>query len=221
MYEDAGLSGAKGRDQRPGLDALLKAVTRREVDLVAAWSVDRLGRSLTDLLGLLTELHAKGVDLYLHQQGLDTSTPSGRAMFQMMGVFAEFERAMIRERVMAGLARAGRKAPSSAGGGSRMPTRRRPRPSGRRWLPRRASGGSPVSLGWAWARCCASATRARKEPQGRSSRGGANGRQRCGLPLLRVPKGGKAVLGQSRLGFQIFLSNLFASTRCQPVGATH
>lgn len=106
VYEDAGLSGAKGRDQRPGLDALLKAVTRREVDLVAAWSVDRLGRSLTDLLGLLSELHAKGVDLYLHQQGLDTSTPSGRAMFQMMGVFAEFERAMIRERVMAGLARA-------------------------------------------------------------------------------------------------------------------
>ena len=106
VYEDAGLSGAKDRYQRPGLDALLKAVTRREVDLVAAWSVDRLGRSLTDLLGLLTELHAKGVDLYLHQQGLDTSTPSGRAMFQMMGVFAEFERAMIRERVMAGLARA-------------------------------------------------------------------------------------------------------------------
>ena len=55
---------------------------------------------------MLQELHAKGVDLYLHQQGLDTSTPSGRAMFQMMGVFAEFERAMIRERVMAGLARA-------------------------------------------------------------------------------------------------------------------
>ena len=106
VYEDAGLSGAKGRDQRPGLDALLKAVTRREVDLVAAWSVDRLGRSLTDLLGFLTELHAKGVDLYLHQQGLDTSTPAGRAMFQMLGVFAEFERAMIRERVNAGLARA-------------------------------------------------------------------------------------------------------------------
>ena len=74
--------------------------------MVAAWSVDRLGRSLTDLLGVLQELHAKGVDLYLHQQGLDTSTPSGRAMFQMLGVFAEFERSMIRERVMAGLARA-------------------------------------------------------------------------------------------------------------------
>jgi DNA invertase Pin-like site-specific DNA recombinase len=61
---------------------------------------------LTDLLDFLRELHAKGVDLFLHQQGLDTSTPSGRAMFQMMGVFAEFERAMIRVRVLAGLARA-------------------------------------------------------------------------------------------------------------------
>ena len=74
--------------------------------MVAAWSVDRLGRSLIDLVGILQEFHAKDVDLYLHQQGIDTSTPSGRAMFQMLGVFAEFERAMIRERVMAGLARA-------------------------------------------------------------------------------------------------------------------
>jgi DNA invertase Pin-like site-specific DNA recombinase len=106
IFEDAGISGAKDRNQRPALDALLKAVARREVDMVAAWSVDRLGRSLMDLLVLLRELHAKGVDLFLHQQGLDTSSPSGRAMFQMMGVFAEFERAMIRERVLAGLARA-------------------------------------------------------------------------------------------------------------------
>jgi DNA invertase Pin-like site-specific DNA recombinase len=106
VFEDAGLSGAKGRNGRPGLDALMKAVTRREIDMVAAWSVDRLGRSLTDLLEFLKELHAKGVDLFLHQQGLDTSTPSGRAMFQMLGVFAEFERAMIRERVLVGLARA-------------------------------------------------------------------------------------------------------------------
>jgi DNA invertase Pin-like site-specific DNA recombinase len=74
--------------------------------MVLAWSVDRLGRSLTGLLELLTELHAKHVDLYLHQQGLDTSTPSGKAMFQMMGVFAEFERSMIRERVLAGMSRA-------------------------------------------------------------------------------------------------------------------
>ena len=97
VFEDAGISGAKSRKDRPALDALLKAVARREIDMVAAWSVDRLGRSLTDLLDLLRDLHAKDVDLFLHQQGLDTSTPSGRAMFQMMGVFAEFERAMIRD----------------------------------------------------------------------------------------------------------------------------
>jgi DNA invertase Pin-like site-specific DNA recombinase len=93
-YEDAGISGAKGRDERPGFDRLMVAVARREIEMVAAWSVDRLGRSLTDLLAFLTDLHAKGVDLFLHLQGLDTSTPSGRAMFQMLGVFAEFERAM-------------------------------------------------------------------------------------------------------------------------------
>jgi DNA invertase Pin-like site-specific DNA recombinase len=106
VYEDAGISGAKGRDRRPGLDAMLKAVNAREFDMVAAWSVDRLGRSLTDLLGILQSLHDKGVDLFLHQQGLDTSTTAGKAMFQMLGVFAEFERGIIRERVNAGLARA-------------------------------------------------------------------------------------------------------------------
>lgn len=106
VFEDAGISGAKGRDHRPGFDALLKAVARREVDMVAAWSVDRLGRSLQDLVGFLSDLQAKACDLYLHQQALDTSTPSGRAMFQMLGVFSEFERGMIRERVNAGLARA-------------------------------------------------------------------------------------------------------------------
>ena len=106
VFKDQGISGAKGRDERPGLDKLMQAVARKEIDLVAAWSVDRLGRSLLDLVGLLQELHAKHVDLYLHQQGIDTTTPSGKAMFQMMGVFAEFERSMIHERVMAGLARA-------------------------------------------------------------------------------------------------------------------
>ena len=105
-FTDNGISGAKGRELRPGLDKLLRAVARREVEVVAAWSVDRLGRSLQDLLGFLGELHGKNVDLYLHQQGLDTSTPAGKALFQMMGVFAEFERAMIRERVRAGLERA-------------------------------------------------------------------------------------------------------------------
>jgi DNA invertase Pin-like site-specific DNA recombinase len=106
VYEDAGISGAKGRDKRPGLDAMMKAVNAKEFDMVAAWSVDRLGRSLTDLLGILQGLHDKGVDLFLHQQGLDTSTTAGRAMYQMLGVFAEFERGIIRERINAGLARA-------------------------------------------------------------------------------------------------------------------
>ena len=108
VFEDNGISGAKGREKRPGLDALLKGVARKEFDIVAAWSVDRLGRSLQDLIGILGELHAKGIDLYLHQQGIDTTTPAGKALFQMMGVFAEFERAMIVERVRAGLARAKR-----------------------------------------------------------------------------------------------------------------
>jgi DNA invertase Pin-like site-specific DNA recombinase len=105
-FTDAGISGTKGRDKRPGYDRLCKGIARREFDLVAAWSVDRLGRSLQELVAFLGELHGKGVDLYLHQQGIDTSTPAGKAMFQMMGVFAEFERAMIVERVKAGLARA-------------------------------------------------------------------------------------------------------------------
>ncbi len=105
-FEDRGISGTKGRDQRPAYDAMLKAVTRREVDMVVAWSVDRLGRSMQELTAFLAELHGRGADLYLHQQALDTTTPSGKAMFGMMAVFAEFERAMIVERVNAGLARA-------------------------------------------------------------------------------------------------------------------
>jgi DNA invertase Pin-like site-specific DNA recombinase len=106
VFTDAGFSGAKGRDKRPGYDRLCRGVARREFDQVASWSVDRLGRSLQHLVAFLDELHAKGVDLYLHQQGLDTSTPAGKAMFQMLGVFSEFERAMIVERVKAGLSRA-------------------------------------------------------------------------------------------------------------------
>jgi DNA invertase Pin-like site-specific DNA recombinase len=106
LYEDAGISGAKGREKRPAFDRLLKDATARKLNMVAAWSVDRLGRSLQDLVDFLTDLRALGCDLYLHQQALDTSTPSGRAMFQMCGVFAEFERSMIRERVNAGFARA-------------------------------------------------------------------------------------------------------------------
>src|SRR3954454_4592844 len=105
-FVDQGISGAKGRDKRPALDSMLKAVIRGEVDVVAAWSVDRLGRSLQDLVGVLNDIRTREVDLYLHQQGLDTATPSGRAMYQMLGVFAEFERAIIVERINAGLAHA-------------------------------------------------------------------------------------------------------------------
>lgn len=107
-YADEGISGTKGREGRPEFDKLLKAIARREVDMVAAWSVDRLGRSLRDLVSFLSEMQAKGVDLFLLRQGLDTSTPSGRAMFQMLGVFSEFEAAMIKDRVRAGVARARR-----------------------------------------------------------------------------------------------------------------
>lgn len=105
IYQDT-MSGAKGRGERPQYDRMLKDATRREFDIVAAWSVDRLGRSLQDLLGFLNELHKLGIDLYLHQQALDTATPAGRAMFAMCGVFAEFERSLIRERVIAGQVRA-------------------------------------------------------------------------------------------------------------------
>ena len=104
-YSDEGISGAKGRDRRPGLDAMLKAITRKEFDMVAAWSVCRLGRSLQHLISLLGDLNSKNVDLYLHVQALDTSTPSGRAMFQLLGVFSEYERAMVSERVKSSLAR--------------------------------------------------------------------------------------------------------------------
>ena len=103
VHTDEGISGAKRRDQRPGYDALLKGVARREFDLIAAWSVCRLGRSLQDLVGFLGEVQNRQVGLYLHVQGLDTTTPAGRALFGMLGVFSEFERAMIRDRVRAGL----------------------------------------------------------------------------------------------------------------------
>ena len=103
VYTDV-ISGAKSK--RPALDKLMKAVMRREVDVVCAWDVSRLGRSLQHLTMLLNDIHAKDVDLYLHQQGIDTTTPSGKAMFGMLSVFAEFERQMISERVLLGLSRA-------------------------------------------------------------------------------------------------------------------
>jgi DNA invertase Pin-like site-specific DNA recombinase len=106
VYRDNGVSGAKSRAERPAFDALCKDAARRRFDMVMAWSVDRLGRSLQDLVTFLSEIHAFGIDLFLHQQGIDTTTPAGKALFQMMGVFAEFERAIIRERVKSGLERA-------------------------------------------------------------------------------------------------------------------
>jgi DNA invertase Pin-like site-specific DNA recombinase len=103
VYSDAGISGAKGRDKRPGLDALLKDASRRKFDVVMAWALDRLGRSLIDLLGTIAHLEAAGVDLYLDQQSIDTTTPMGKLLFQITGAFAEFERNMIKQRIHAGL----------------------------------------------------------------------------------------------------------------------
>jgi DNA invertase Pin-like site-specific DNA recombinase len=105
-YHDAGISGSKGREERPGLDEMLKDAQRRRFDVVMAWAIDRLGRSLIDLLGTIQTLEACSVDLYLDQQAIDTTTPAGKLMFQITGAFAEFERSMIRQRVRAGLKRA-------------------------------------------------------------------------------------------------------------------
>ncbi len=108
-FLDEGISGAKGRDKRPGFDNLLKGVARKDFDLIATFSVCRIGRSLPDLIHFLGDIQAKGVDLYIHTQGLDTSTPSGAMMFQMLSVFSSYERAMIRERILSGLRRTTKK----------------------------------------------------------------------------------------------------------------
>jgi DNA invertase Pin-like site-specific DNA recombinase len=105
-YDDNGVSGAKGRDQRPGLDAMLTDATRGRFNVVMVWAMDRLGRSLADLIDTLRVLEAANVDLYLDQQAIDTTTPAGRMFFHVTGAFAEFERDMIRSRVNAGLTRA-------------------------------------------------------------------------------------------------------------------
>ena len=105
-FVDSGISGSKGRDQRPEFDALIKGAVRKDFDSVMVWAVDRLGRSLQDLVAFLNELHSVGCDLYIHQSGIDTQTPAGKMMFQMCGVFAEFERGMIQQRVKLGQERA-------------------------------------------------------------------------------------------------------------------
>ena len=105
-FSDEGISGSKGRDKRAGFDRLIKGAVKKDFDMILVWSVDRLGRSLQDLVSFLNEIHSVDCDLYIHQSGIDTSTPAGKMMFQMCGVFAEFERGMIRERVLAGQSRA-------------------------------------------------------------------------------------------------------------------
>ena len=103
------MSGAKGRKDREGFDRLIKGSVKKEWDSILVWDVSRLGRSLKDLVSFLDEINSVGCDLYIHQSGLHTSTPSGKMMFQMIGVFAEFERSMISERVKLGLARTDKK----------------------------------------------------------------------------------------------------------------
>ena len=106
VFKDEGISGSFGRGVRSQYDAMLKRGVQAQHDVVMAWDVSRLSRSLADLVTTLDELHACGIDLYLHQQAIDTTTPAGKAMFQMCGVFAEFERGILSERVKAGLNRA-------------------------------------------------------------------------------------------------------------------
>jgi Resolvase, N terminal domain len=118
-YRDAGISGAKGRDKRPGLDAMLKDANRRKFDVVMARAIDRLGRSLIDLLGTIEHLQEVGVDIYLDQQQIDTTTPTGKLLFQITGAFAEFERSMIRQRIRAGLASSRPSWPATASSSAR------------------------------------------------------------------------------------------------------
>jgi len=106
VYEDAASDAAKNCGKRPALQRLLKDATRRRFDVVAAWSVERLGRNLHELVAFLATIHRFGMDLYLHRQGIDTSTPAGGAIFQTLDMFAEFERTAAGDRVKAGLARA-------------------------------------------------------------------------------------------------------------------
>ncbi len=106
VYNDAGISGAKSRKDRPGLDKMLRDASKGEFNVVMAWAIDRIGRSLLDLLTTIQHLEACGADLYLDQQAIDTTTPMGKLLYQVCGAFAEFERAMIQQRIHAGLTRA-------------------------------------------------------------------------------------------------------------------
>lgn len=103
---DEGISGAKGREEREGFNELIKGSIKNEWDIILCFDVSRLGRSLKDLVSFLEDIQSARCDLYIHNSGIDTSTPSGKMMFQMLSVFSEFERSIIRERVIAGQQRA-------------------------------------------------------------------------------------------------------------------
>ena len=105
-FIDNGISGAKSRKDRPALDEMMKLATQRKFEVVMCWSIDRLGRSLQHLVEILNELQAMKIDLFFMQQGMDTTTPSGRMIFSVFGAIGEFERNLIRERVIAGQQRA-------------------------------------------------------------------------------------------------------------------
>jgi DNA invertase Pin-like site-specific DNA recombinase len=189
IYSDAGISGAKGRDKRPGLDDMLNDAKRRKFDVVMAWAIDRLGRSLIDLLGTIGELEAAGVDLYLDQQNIDTTSPMGKLLFQITGAFAEFERTMIRQRIAAGLKtvkatieKTGSFRPAARGSCASVSAARRrsiPRSSRRRaasWLRARASSRPPSAWGSARVRCTACVN---QSPQFDGQLGG-EGYRKCG-----------------------------------------
>ena len=103
-FVDHGVSGAKER--RPALDALVTAARTRKVDIVVCTKLDRLARSVHHLVALGKELEALGVDLVVLDQAIATTTPSGRLLFHVLASIAEFERDLIRDRVIAGIRRA-------------------------------------------------------------------------------------------------------------------
>lgn len=105
VFADEGVSGTKGRDERPQFDELMKGVARKDFEMIAAWSVCRIGRSLVDLVTVLSDVRDKGIDLYFHKQGLETTTSAGRMMYQLLGIFSEYEREIIRSRVISGIER--------------------------------------------------------------------------------------------------------------------
>ena len=105
IYSDNGISGSKGRQDRPGLDQMLKDGVQRKFEMVLVWSVDRLGRSVTHLVEVMNELNELKIDLYFNQQSIDTSTSSGRMIFGIFGCISEMERSLISERTKEGIER--------------------------------------------------------------------------------------------------------------------